>query len=319
MYKITKRQRLIAMGGTFDHFHKGHQEFILYAASQAQELLIGVTSKKFTHHKSFPHTIQSFKIRIKAVLNFCKENNIKHQIIPLDDPYGPTIDKENRRIDSLCVTQETLSGGEKINEIRLASTMREIDVFVAPLIKDELGKVIHAENIRAGDVNKQGVVYLNHFQKDFKINEKQRAFFGKPLGPIVTQPKGSKKSIVCVVGDFALNHFLEKGWPVNVSVFDGKSSRKPYSSKLIDDLKIDVRVNNPAGSITQDLLSKIKNIKTKKKFNIFVEGEEDLVSVALILTLPLYSLIYYGQPNEGMVLLTVTEDLKEKVFKILTK
>jgi uncharacterized protein (UPF0218 family) len=47
---------------------------------------------------------------------------------------------------------------------------------------------------------------------------------------------------------------------------------------------------------------------------VLIRGEEDLVTAVLLLLLPLQSLIYYGQPGEGMVEVVVSEELKEKIF-----
>lgn len=317
MYKVTKRNRLTAMGGTFDHFHVGHQSFIDYAFKYGHKLLIGVTDDNFTKTKEYPQSLQPYKIRMRAVHNYCKKKNINHEIVPLSDPYGPTLDRDNKKIDSLCVTTETLAGGEKINDLREAYGMRELPIFIAPIIKNDLGQAIHAEQIRAGKINRQGESYLQMIKNDLKINNKQRQFFSKPLGPITKLAKHKKKTIVAVIGDYALNQFIEKKWTYNVGVFDKLTQREPFVTKHLDKIEPDIKIVNPPGLITVDAIKKTNQIIFKNKTHIFVDGEEDLVTVALILAMPLESLIYYGQPNEGMVVLKVTEELKEKISKLL--
>jgi len=41
---------------------------------------------------------------------------------------------------------------------------------------------------------------------------------------------------------------------------------------------------------------------------IIVEGEEDLLVLPLMADMPLGSVIIYGQPNEGLVIITITEE-----------
>jgi cytidyltransferase-like protein len=317
MYKVTKRNRLTALGGTFDHFHIGHQSFIDYAFKYGYRLIIGVTDDKFTRTKKFPQSMQPYKVRAKAVHNYCKKNNILHEIVPLSDPYGPTIDRDNKKIDSLCVTSETMHGAEKINEIREAYGMRELAIFIAPLINNDLGEPLHAIQIRSGKMNRYGESYLQMFKDDIKINNAQRSFFSKPLGPIVKAATHKKNTVVAVVGDYALNKFIEKGWVYSIGVFDKLSNRTPFTTENLDNLKIDLEIVNPAGMISLEAIQKIGQLTYQETKHILVAGEEDLVTVSLIISMPLNSLIYYGQPNEGMVLLKVTEDLKEKISKLL--
>jgi len=317
MYKVTKRNRLTALGGTFDHFHIGHQSFIDYAFKYGYRLIIGVTDDKFTRTKKYPQSLQPYKVRAKAVHNYCKKNNILHEIVPLSDPYGPTIDRENRKIDSICVTEETMQGAEKINEIRQAYGMQELAVFTAPLVKNDLSEPLHAIQIRSGKINRYGQSYLKMFSEDIKINNAQRSFLSKPLGPIVKAATHKKNTIVAVVGDYALNQFIEKKWIYSVGVFDKLTKREPYGTLQLDNLNADINITNPAGIISLESIEKISQLNYLEQKHILVDGEEDLLTISLVISMPLNSLIYYGQPNEGMVLLKVTEDLKEKISKLL--
>jgi len=319
MYKVTKRQRTMALGGTFDHFHVGHEEFINYAFKYGYRLLIGITDNKLSYSKNYPKSIQPYKVRLKAVLNYCQKNNILHEIVMLTDPYGPTIDRENKKIDSVCVTPETLSGAEKINEIREAYGMRELAVFVAPMINTDQNKPLHAVDIRSGKVNRRGITYSAQFSSDIKIDNHQRAFFTKPLGPVVSTPTHKKDVTVAVIGDYALSKFIEKNWNYTIGVYDKKTKREDFETEELKNITPDIEIDNPAGMISLESIKVLGQLDFKEQKNILVNGEEDLITVSLILTMPLDSIIYYGQPDEGMVLLKVTEDLKEKILKLLLK
>ena len=50
---------------------------------------------------------------------------------------------------------------------------------------------------------------------------------------------------------------------------------------------------------------------------IVVDGEEDLATLPAILYAPLGSVVIYGQPNEGSVLVNVTSEMKLKIDKFM--
>ena len=50
---------------------------------------------------------------------------------------------------------------------------------------------------------------------------------------------------------------------------------------------------------------------------IFVRGEEDLAALPAILALPLGSALFYGMPNEGVVLVLVGEKEKENASRVI--
>lgn len=75
-----------------------------------------------------------------------------------------------------------------------------------------------------------------------------------------------------------------------------------------------VRVENPAGQITEELWKTIKTSETPVK--IIVDGEEDLATLPATIHAPRGSVVAYGQPRRGMVLIHVTEE-KKKEFKEL--
>ena len=121
MLRLRKREssvsfRVAGLGGTFDHFHKGHERFILFAASLADHLQIGVTRQNLIERKPLAYLCQEYDVRSRAVAEFCEKHKISYDIVPLQDAYGPTT--EGSLIDVLCVTKETVLGAEQINKER---------------------------------------------------------------------------------------------------------------------------------------------------------------------------------------------------------
>jgi phosphopantetheine adenylyltransferase len=58
-------------------------------------------------------------------------------ISKLMEPFGPPIIDES--FDSIVVSEETLKGGEKINEIRLSKNMKKLEIIIYPLINPRGG------------------------------------------------------------------------------------------------------------------------------------------------------------------------------------
>lgn len=306
----------VGLGGTFDHFHEGHKSFIKFAASFSRELTIGVTSKKMTLTKPFHKMIESAQARSSAVKKFCHEEGIKAKIIELNDELGPTIEKKT--VQAIACTTDTLRGAERINEIRSKLGMKELPIHVHKLLQDKSNSgPINSSRIRNGEIDREGNVYSEILAGNLKLTDEQRIYFSKPQGQIIDVPNEAIY-FSCVVGDYTLEKFINNKWRYELGIFDGKQKRVAVESKVLNKLKIDNKTSNNSGFISQELSLILKNWTDNTNFkHIYVDGEEDLAAVALIMLLPLGSNIYYGQPDKGIVEMRVTEGLKHNVSKIL--
>lgn len=315
---MPKRYNLVALGGTFDHFHDGHQSFIEFAANLGRLLYIGVTHPKLSAHKPYSYLIEPAESRVRSVKKWCRHIGVNCKLTELHNLYGPTLD--DPAIEAIVVTEETIDGAKKINETRLKLGLRELPVHVAPLLKNEVGLPLHSEHIRAGQSDRHGTIYSLLFDQDFVLTEEQRQFFRKPLGKLVETPTIHTPSTICVVGDASLEQFISNSWKFDLGIFDGKEQRQVRNSPVIKQVTIDAHASNQAGMISTDLIKTLKKLMHEQmppQTVLKINGEEDLATVALVLLLPLESVIYYGQPNEGLVEVQVTETLKNKVYQLL--
>ena len=318
MKNKKKKYQIGALGGTFDHFHDGHAAFIDAAAKMSERLLIGVTNKKLLYTKSFPLSIQPLKKRFKSVGSYCKSQGYNVQMVELTDIYGPTIDPDEP-IDALFVTTETTAGAEKITAVRAQLKLKNVPVHIVDLVTADDGKPIRAERIRGGEINRTGTSYIQILDNTTELNQAQKAAFSKPQGPLVQAPH-HRPSTKIVVGDTALETFLSFDWDFSIGVFDGYSKREPYNSSLLAALEIDETITNPAGAITRQTTETLLTaLKKESSYIIKVEGEEDLLAVAAVLIAPLGSFVYYGQPDEGLVEVEVTERSKDHFASILNQ
>ena len=78
------------------------------------------------------------------------------------------------------------------------------------------------------------------------------------------------------------------------------------------------RVKNPPGSISDELMEGLKEALKHPQVMIFVDGEEDLAVIPLVIAANEGTVILYGQPGEGVVFRLVDREAKEKARDMLT-
>jgi len=303
-----KRYTMIGLGGTFDHFHEGHKHFLRYAADLAETVLVGVTKARLSHHKPFASAIEDFSERQGAVKHFCHQEKIQVKVVPLTDPYGPTLEKSPVR--ALCVTPETSAGADKINEVRDKLGMRPLPAYICDYILAENGDPIHSAFIRAGIMNRQGQLYASLLNQDLVLNQIQREFFSQPQGPLI-ETVFENPLLTVVVGDRCLETFIQKGWSYDLGIYDLRTQRQAYPSAILEKLKPEITIENPASQVSLKLRQALDTSLAHHHRHLKIEGEEDLATIALVLLLPLGTSIYYGQKDQGMIHLEVSETLKE--------
>ena len=159
-----------------------------------------------------------------------------------------------------------------------------------------------------------------------KLPPEARPLLKRPLGKLFTNMAAAvehlqqlRPTMLIAVGDVVTVELLASGLRPDVVTADFKVMRAPVDDKTrraIDAHEVRaVRVKNPAGTITQELYGAFESIRPPVK--IIVEGEEDLATLPAVLTAPIGSVVAYGQPNEGVVLIEVTEQKKHEFKKLL--
>lgn len=308
-----------ALGGTFDHFHDGHRQFLRFAATQAEHLLIGITDTSLTQNKQFARLIQSYDIRVQAVTDFLDEMGTSFEIISLHNAFGPTLGE--REIECLIVTELTVDGGDAINQARSSKGLAKLPVQVCTMVKDESGEILNSTRIRSGQVSRSGLVYRQIFQHNITVTEQHKELLRVPWGAVIVEPSDSKENRRVVVGDRSLANFIEQQWRYDLGIFDLVEQRQHASTASLVGIQPQFTVNNPAGTIQSaavDVLKEWINHSSPKTTHIRVNGEEDLLVVPLILLVPLETDIYYGQPHVGMIEVKVTEELKQQMYDVFS-
>jgi GTP-dependent dephospho-CoA kinase len=145
-----------------------------------------------------------------------------------------------------------------------------------------------------------------------------------PLGkllegtPAETMPKlrmliqRNKPSKITTVGDVVSRETLATGIQVGLRIVDQMTLRKnigPFEIKAERTYK----VRNPAGLITSEAWDAIKEALQHREAVIFVDGEEDLLAIPAILESPDNAFVVYGQPSQGLVVVTASAETKQRV------
>lgn len=134
---------------------------------------------------------------------------------------------------------------------------------------------------------------------------------------------GSPTKLISV-GDVTTFHLLEVGIIPDICIVDNRTKRKPVSSNVsarnMDKGYDELSVDNPAGIITDELIKTLcEAFASEKPLRIFVRGEEDLATLPVILLAPLGAVVLYGQPDEGVVFVKVTEEKKGEIRTLFEK
>lgn len=161
-----------------------------------------------------------------------------------------------------------------------------------------------------------------------RLPEEVRPLLKRPLGELfrtteeaVEHLRAAHPTRLITVGDVVTAEFLKAGLKPDIVVVDFmvmRSSAGEEIKRAIDAYSIPAReVKNPAGTVTPELRQELEGAAPPLK--IVVDGEEDLATLPGVLAAPVGSIVAYGQPGEGAVLVEVTEGKKQEFQELLNK
>jgi len=161
------------------------------------------------------------------------------------------------------------------------------------------------------------------------LDENLRAQLKKPFGYLCKKDKCSERlnkfDKIISVGDITTYSVLLYGIVPNICITDDITMREKVPEAVRNKINAEkyevLKVSNPAGSITAELINAIidsmEALKSSKRIRIIVNGEEDLAVIPAVISAPEGTAIIYGQPGEGMVLVEVTEEKKTRAKYLL--
>ena len=128
----------------------------------------------------------------------------------------------------------------------------------------------------------------------------------------------SAESVLITVGDRTTENMLQLGLKPQIQIIDGLEKRNQRIVPTDDAVNTNLSCRNPPGEITKESIQVIqKAFSSEPPVRITVDGEEDLLVLPVCIAAPENSVVMYGQPNEGLVIVHVTPEIRAKVQKIL--
>lgn len=155
------------------------------------------------------------------------------------------------------------------------------------------------------------------------LKKESRGIFKKPFGKLYSTLHDVDRDFlenhfIISIGDATTKNLLDANIIPKIGIIDNKIEREISKHKIEYDA-ITLNADNPPGTITDELWEVIEKAKYLAKGSnvlIVVNGEEDLAVIPCVLMAPKNSIILYGQPGEGIVVVEA-DKVKETAKKML--
>jgi len=149
---------VVAVGGTFDEFHKGHRALLMKAFEVGNRVLIGLCSDDFARKLRKPHKVAAYEERLEDLKDFLRRHGMldRAEVIPLHDPYGVTL--SSGCLNAIVVSRETEPRAYEINEKRRARGLPPLDIVVVEMVPAEDHVPISTTRIRRREIDREGRV-----------------------------------------------------------------------------------------------------------------------------------------------------------------
>jgi len=157
----------------------------------------------------------------------------------------------------------------------------------------------------------------------WRVPEALRGRLAEPYGPIVPESRIADELAGCgtivSVGDVVSLRLHLIGIETDVSIYDGRTKRETMRD-FADIAEPDIVVENPAGEITRGMMDAVRlALDTDGHTRLFVDGEEDLASLAVFYLAPEGTCLIYGIPNQGMVLAKLDCNTSQRIIGLINE
>ena len=155
---MSRKFAAVAVGGTFDEFHKGHRALLMKAFEVGNHVLIGLCSDDFARKLRKPHKVAAYEERLDDLKDFLRRHGMldRAEVIPLHDPYGITL--SSGCLNAIVVSRETEPRAYEINEKRRARGLPPLDIVVVEMVPAEDHVPISTTRIRRREIDREGRV-----------------------------------------------------------------------------------------------------------------------------------------------------------------
>ena len=160
-----------------------------------------------------------------------------------------------------------------------------------------------------------------------KLPDSLREQLKIPLGDLLLEKDATKQNIikylsnnsfVITVGDRTTEKMINFGLTPSVQIIDSQEKRIKRDPPKDENISTELRCDNPAAEITEQSIEIIKKaFSLKPPVRLVVNGEEDLLVIPVCIHAPNHSVVLYGQPNEGLVIVNITPEIRNKTQRLL--
>ena len=148
-----------------------------------------------------------------------------------------------------------------------------------------------------------------------------------PMGILILESQVSKSKIekyleknsyIITVGDRTTEKMISFGLIPSLQIIDNYEKRVKREPTKNTIPYTELSCNNPAAGITAASIDIIKKaFASKTPVRLTVVGEEDLLVLPVCIHAPENSVVLYGQPNEGLVIVKITPEIRNKTQRLL--
>jgi uncharacterized protein (UPF0218 family) len=163
-----------------------------------------------------------------------------------------------------------------------------------------------------------------------QVNPKHTDLLKEPFGELIKESEVSKEKIqpfikrsnkVITVGDTTTEKFVKFGFIPDLSIIDNKEKRMAKDIPVEYSADKKIYLDNKPGEVNAEAISLIREITTTNfnRIQIIIKGEEDLLALPLFMYSPNGWTVFYGQPNEGLVVVEIDSNTRKKARLIFNK
>ena len=159
-----------------------------------------------------------------------------------------------------------------------------------------------------------------------KLPDSLRDQLKTPLGILLPIGQDNKENIqkylsdnsyIITVGDRTTEKMIEYGIIPSLQIIDGFEKRKKREFPKLGNAS-ELMIDNPASEITLQSIEIIKKaFEMTPPIRLTVNGEEDLLVLPVCIHAPKNSVVLYGQPNKGLVLVEINTEIRNKAQTLL--
>jgi len=141
--------------------------------------------------------------------------------------------------------------------------------------------------------------------------------YAETMSELETIIRKEKPTSIISVGDTVSRNLHKHHIIPQLAITDNKSMRRKLQPKVFPAKNL-IQVKNPQGKITQEAITAMQTaLEANAHTHMLVDGEEDLLTLIAVLYAEENSLVIYGQPRKGIVIVKVTAGKRAEAQEIL--